>query len=73
MKFKVYKDLDYVIGHLRYGHFEGIVEAEDEEELEKMFEDEDFLWDNLNLVIDDYDIDGYELNSEPYAYEIVEK
>ena len=35
MKFKVYKDLDYVIGHLRYGHFEGIVEAEDEEELEK--------------------------------------
>ena len=27
MKFKFKKELDYVVGHLRYGHIEGIVEA----------------------------------------------
>lgn len=73
MKFKVYKDLYYVAGYLRDGHFEGIVEAKDEEELKKMFKDEDFLWNNLNLVIDDYETDGYELNSKPYKYEVVEE
>lgn len=74
MKFKVYKNLNYVMGHLRYGHFEGIIEAKDEEELKKMFkEDEDFLWDSLNLVIDDYEIDDYELSSEPYKYRVVEE
>ena len=27
-KFKVTQDLDYISGHLRYGHFEGIIEYE---------------------------------------------
>ena len=28
MKFKVIQEADYVIGHLRYGHREGVIEAE---------------------------------------------
>lgn len=32
-KFRVTQDLDYVMGHLRYGHLEGEFEAESKEEL----------------------------------------
>ena len=30
-KFKVFQDADYVQGHLRYGHREGIIEADSKE------------------------------------------
>ena len=30
MKFKVTQECDYVQGHLRYGHYEGIVEVKAE-------------------------------------------
>lgn len=32
-RFRVTRDLDYVTGHLRYGHLEGEFEAESKEEL----------------------------------------
>ena len=35
MKFKVTQECDYVQGHLRYGHYEGIVEVKDEDELKE--------------------------------------
>lgn len=62
---KVFIDapLDYVAGHLRYGHLEGIVEMTDEE-FERFKEDPiNFIYDNeyeydgLNLVIDDFEVD----------------
>lgn len=31
-KFKVFQDADYVQGHLRYGHREGIIEADSKED-----------------------------------------
>lgn len=32
MKFKFRKELDYIVGHLRYGHIDGTVEADNLEE-----------------------------------------
>ena len=54
--------LEYVVGHLRYGHLEGVIEVSDEE-FEKFKENPiDFLYDNeyideLDLLIDDWEID----------------
>ena len=55
--------LDYVTGHLRYGHLEGIVEMTDEE-FERFKEDPiNFFYDNeyecnrLDLIIDDFEVD----------------
>lgn len=33
MKFKFEKELDYIVGHLRYGHIEGTIEADSLEEV----------------------------------------
>ena len=56
--------LEYVIGHLRHGHKEGILELT-EEEFKKLQENpldfiysQDILYD-LDLVIDDYRVDDY--------------
>ena len=56
--------LEYVIGHLRYGHMEGTLDLT-EEEFKKLEKDpldfiysQDILYD-LDLVIDDYRVDDY--------------
>lgn len=56
--------LEYVIGHLRYGHKEGILEltAEEFERLQKnpkKFIYEEEILDVLDLIIDDYSIEDY--------------
>lgn len=60
LKFLVNIPVDYIIGHLRYGHFEGTVRAENEEDarkkIQKMFDEKDF---DFELLIDDYEIDDY--------------
>lgn len=54
--------LEYVAGHLRYGHLEGVIEISDEE-FEKFKENPiDFLYDNeyideLDLLIDDWRVE----------------
>lgn len=60
---KVFIDapLDYVAGHLRYGHLEGVWEMTDEE-FEQFKENPiDFIYDyecdGLDLVIDDFEVD----------------
>ena len=64
MKIKFDIPLGYVIGHLRYGHKEGILELT-EEEFERLKENpEDFIYEkdilsNLDLIIDDYYVDDY--------------
>lgn len=58
--------VDYVIGHLRYGHLEGEVELTDEQlelfkkDPAKAIQELDL---NLELVIDDWEVDGY---GDPY-------
>ena len=54
--------LEYVAGHLRYGHLEGVIEISDKE-FEKFKENSiDFLYDNeyideLDLLIDDWRVE----------------
>lgn len=54
--------LEYVAGHLRYGHLEGIITITDEE-FEKFKENPiDFFYDNeytdeLDLLVDDWEVD----------------
>lgn len=64
MKVKFNIPLDYVMGYLRYGHKEGILELTEEEfkRLEKdpmNFIDEEDILSNLELIIDDYRIEDW--------------
>lgn len=59
-KYKITANVDWLMGHLRYGHYEGEIDEEDfppnwEEELQKhpsLIKQLD-----LNLIVDDYRID----------------
>lgn len=62
-KYKVTIPVDYVQGHLRYGHLEGIVEVENEEELKKLIENKD-VGEYLNIKVDDYSV--YDYGDEDY-------
>lgn len=63
MKVFVEASLDYIMGHLRYGHYEGELEIS-EEDIEIFKNDpmkyikDNQLQDDLNLVVDDYSVDG---------------
>lgn len=62
VKIKLFMNYDYIRGHLRYGHKEGIVELTDEEyakfkENPKAFIEDTDIDDELNFVLDDYEID----------------
>ena len=67
MKFNVTADLDWVSGHLRYGHLEGIVDVGSEEELDALLETGDIKH-YLDLVVDDYEVDDY---ADPEKYEFM--
>lgn len=59
-KVYIYAPLDYVAGHLRYGHREGTVNLTDEEFDQFKTNPKNFIYDNdveLDLVIDDWEID----------------
>lgn len=67
-KYKVTIPCNYVIGYLRYGHFEGEVEANSIEEVKAMFTKADSLID-LDLCIDDYSVEDYEANFDEMEIE----
>lgn len=71
MKFKVTADLDWVSGYLRYGHLEGIVNVESEEELEVLIESGS-INDYLDLVIDDYEVNDY-ADPDNFEFERVDR
>lgn len=68
MKFKVTQRLDYVQGYLRYGHREGIVEAESLEEAKMLVEDDPCI---LDIVVDSYSIEGCDDGGNPFEFEEV--
>lgn len=55
-KYNVYIGCKYVEGYLKYGHFEGIVEASSEEKAKAIALAKPY---RLNFVIDDYDVNVY--------------
>lgn len=68
--FVVGRNVDYVVGHLRYGHRETEVEAESEEELKEKLKNEEYvneIFEDSDLVVDDYEVDDYgEFYEEPW-------
>lgn len=54
--------LDYVAGHLRYGHFEYNIPDKDLEEFESLSKNEQIEWvlDEGELIIDDFEVDDFE-------------
>ena len=57
-KYLIYAPVDYVIGHLRYGHFEAEIEIPDD----KLNDEEWILYmvrEEGELIIDDFEVDGY--------------
>lgn len=68
--------LEYVIGHLRHGHKEGVLEltAEEFERLQKnpkefIYEEE--ILHELDLIIDDYCVDDYG-GIDSIEYEVID-
>ena len=57
-KYFVYAPVDYVIGHLRYGHFEAEIEIPDDK-----LNDKEWILEAVRdcgeLIIDDFRVDGY--------------
>lgn len=57
-KYLVYAPVDYVMGHLRYGHFEAEIEIPDDK-----LNDEEWILEAVRedgeLIIDDFEVDGY--------------
>ena len=69
MKFRVTQEANDVMGHLRYGHREGIVEANSKEDVLKLIEgNED---DYLDIVIDDYEIEDADFENNHFEIEEV--
>jgi hypothetical protein len=64
IKVKFNIPLDYIMGHLRYGHKEGILELT-EEEFKRLKKDpmsfvyEEDILSNLELIVDDYGIEDW--------------
>lgn len=69
--YKVYADLDYVSGYLRYGHLEGEIKCESEEKLKEMIKN-GTIHNYLEVVVDDYSVEDYGDIGE-YEYELVEE
>lgn len=53
--------VDYVAGHLRYGHFEAIIDGEELEKFKEMSikEQQEYLREVGELIIDDYRVNDY--------------
>lgn len=69
--------LDYIAGHLRYGHLEGTLDLTEEEfkELEEdplEFIDNNDILDDLDLIIDDYRVENWGGPTE-VNYKVVEQ
>lgn len=55
---KIIADVDYVIGHLRRGHYELYLNDEDYKEYKNLSEEDKISWiEDGNFIIDDYRID----------------
>ena len=71
-KFKVSQDANYAVGHLRYGHREGIIEADSKEDALNKLENEGYT-DFLDFVLDDYELDDVDYIDNKFEIEEVEE
>lgn len=69
--YKVSQDADYVMGHLRYGHREGVIEADSKEDALNKLKNEGYT-DYLDLVVDDYSVEDVCYGDNEFEIEEVE-
>lgn len=70
-KFKVRQQADYVMGYLRYGHREGIIEADSVEDALDKLENHDYT-DYLDLKVDDYRVEEVDYGDNEFEIEELE-
>ena len=70
-KFRVTQDANYVHGQLRYGHREGIIEAESKEDAFNKLEHEGYT-DYLDFVLDDYSLEDVDYDDQSFEIEEIE-
>lgn len=71
IKLKITQDLDYVEGHLRYGHMKLEIDKEEWDKMTKV-EQEEYFEDNAEVIIDDYEIDDYDKGQNKLNIEEIE-
>lgn len=69
-KFKVTQDADYVVGHLRYGHREGIIEAESIEDALYKLQNKGYT-DYLDFKVDSCEVEDADFDDMPFEIEEV--
>lgn len=71
-KFRVSQEADYVMGYLRYGHREGVIEAESKEDALNKLKNEGYT-DYLDFVLDDYSCESVEYGDNEFEIEEMEE
>ena len=71
-KFRVSQEADYVMGHLRYGNREGVIEAESKEYALNKLKNEGYT-DYLDFVLDDYSCEDVEYGDNEFEIEEMEE
>lgn len=71
-KFKVSQEADYVTGHLRYGHREGVIEADSVEDALDKLKNKGYT-DYLDLVVDDYRVEDVEYGDNEFEIKEMEE
>lgn len=62
--------------YLRYGHYTTTVEADSQEELEKMLKDEEIcekIMNTMQIVIDDFEVDDLGPVERPFVITLLEE
>lgn len=70
-RFKVSQDAEYVMGHLRCGHREAIIEADSKEDVLNKLKNDGYT-DYLDFVLDDYSLEDAEYGSNEFEIEELE-
>lgn len=71
-KFKVSQEADYITGHLRYGHREGVIEANSKEDALDKLKNKGYT-DYLDLKVDDYEVEDVDYGDNEFEIEEVEE
>ena len=66
---KIIADVDYVTGHLRYGHWELELSDKDYNEYKNLSEEDKISWiEDGKFIVDDYEVDDIGIITEIREY-----
>lgn len=71
-KFRVSQETDYVTGYLRYGHREGVIEADSKEDALNKLQKKGYT-DYLDFVVDDWSVDSVDYGDNEFEIEEIEE